>query len=179
MEPEQTSQPVEEIKTEKPKTWWITQKKKPSVLKFHFKNPRVITDKGIDKMQESMSEFGYVTPVAINLNNVIISGHKRIAALMDWDKGDEEIDVRVPNRLLSNEEHEKLMLLDNKMEEGNWDWDKLNNQFEEALLEEVGFTEIDLGGAVEPEEANEPKAKKQKFKEVSCPNCSHVFNVEV
>lgn len=176
----QLNEQEEQVQDNKPKTFWITVKKKVSSLRFHPKNPRIITDRGIDKMQESMSEFGYVTPVVANLDNVLIAGHKRVMALLDWEQGEEEIEVRVPNRLLSKEEHEKLMLIDNKMEEGNWDWDKLNNEFDEVLLTEVGFSETELGGYAEPEEEHDvSKTKDKKTIHVVCPNCQHEHDVDL
>ena len=32
----------------------------------------------------------------------------------------------------------------NKMEEGHWDYDVLNNQYEPEMLQEIGFSEAQL-----------------------------------
>ncbi len=159
----------EDESSDKPATFWINAKKKVSALRFHPKNPRIITEKGIGDMKASIAEFGYTEPVLINLDNVIIAGHKRVSAFLDWDQGNQEIDVRVPNRLLSVDEHERLMLKDNKMEEGNWDYDKLNNEFELVQLEDAGFTEANLT-SYGPEPEKKEKEVKEKINKI-CPHC--------
>lgn len=179
MEPTEQSESTEAI-NDKPKTYWITTKKRVGALRFHPKNPRVITEERVGKMKESIAEFGYMDLVSANLDDVIISGHRRVAALLDWGQEDETIEVRVPNRLLSKEEHEKLMLVSNRLGEKGWDWDKLANEFDEALLEEVGFTEIDfVGEEKEDDQDTEKKEKVSKNKDVECPQCHHAFTVEL
>lgn len=151
MEPETNEQSVNSDHEDFKKIDWLNTTKKVSDLKFHPKNPRVITESDITEMNKSMDEFGYFDPVTVNLDNVIISGHKRIMAMLDKELFEEEIDVRIPTRLLSPEEHEKLMLIANKLGSKNsqWDWDTLNNKFDEALLFDVGFTENELSGATD------------------------------
>ena len=47
-------------------------------------NPRMISDEDYGKLQKSISTFGLVDPIIINLkNNVIIGGHQRYKALLD------------------------------------------------------------------------------------------------
>lgn len=42
-------------------------------------NPR-INDNAIDKVVESISEFGFTNPILLDENNVIIAGHTRYEA---------------------------------------------------------------------------------------------------
>ena len=160
----------------KPKTIWTTTKKKVSDLKFHPKNPRIYTDKDIDILRRDIEEFGYADPVIINLDNVLIAGHRRCSLFIADGKSDEEIDVRTPSRLFSAKEHERLMLKLNKISEGKWDHNMLANEFEEAILEECGFSEAKLTDV--NEEPKEEKEKEKKIKTVACPDCGKFFDVE-
>jgi len=78
----------------------------------------------------------------INTDNTIISGHQRMKILQILGRGDEEIDVRVPNRKLNDEELREANLRENK-NLGSWDWDELDN-FDIEVLLDVGFTREEL-----------------------------------
>ena len=74
---------------------------------------------------QSIKEFGMVQPLVIDQNNTIIIGHCRFRALkrLKW----EEVPcVRIEN--LSENEINKLRLLDNKLNESEWDFDLLSDQ---------------------------------------------------
>jgi site-specific DNA-methyltransferase (adenine-specific) len=49
----------------------------------------------------SFKMFNLAEIPVINLNNQILVGHMRIAILIELGRGDELIDVRVPNKQLS------------------------------------------------------------------------------
>ena len=59
-------------------------KKKISLLKFHPQNKILYGDTGPDQvtdLAENIGTYGQITPVVINKSGVILSGHRRIAAL--------------------------------------------------------------------------------------------------
>lgn len=79
----------------------------------------------IKNVMQSIKEFGMVQPLVIDQNNTIIIGHCRFRALkrLKW----EEVPcVRIEN--LSENEINKLRLLDNKLNESEWDFDLLSDQ---------------------------------------------------
>lgn len=79
----------------------------------------------IKNVMQSIKEFGMVQPIVIDQNNTIIIGHCRFRALkrLKW----EEVPcVRIEN--LSENEINKLRLLDNKLNESEWDFDLLSDQ---------------------------------------------------
>lgn len=188
MEPEnneQTQTLAEQDREEFRRIRWRNTQKRVGDLKFHPKNPRIISPEKIKAMQESLNDFGYAEVVTVNLNNVIVAGHARVSAMMADGKENELIDVRTPNRLLSQEEHEKLMLISNKMGEDGWDYDILLNDFDASMLLDVGFKDEDFefdanGLDIEEEtpfEDNDPTRKTKEPTRVTCPHCSTQFDV--
>jgi len=71
-------------------------------------------------------------------------------------RGDKEVDVRVPDRLLTPDEERRLNLRLNK-NNGSWDFDMLAN-FDEDMLKEVGFTAAELDEIFQLDESDKDKA---------------------
>jgi hypothetical protein len=86
-----------------------------------------------------LKKFNLVEIPAIDQNNRVIAGNMRIQALKQLGRENEEIEVRVPNRPLTEEEAREYLLRSNK-NVGELDLDLLAN-FDEDLLREVGFEE--------------------------------------
>ena len=66
---------------------------KLSELAAHPDNVRIYTATDLKDLQESLTSFGQMEPVAVTQGNLIISGHRRVAAMknLGWD----ECEVRV------------------------------------------------------------------------------------
>ena len=122
---------------------WRTEKRFISELKDHPKNPRLITKDQLDQLKKSLKKFNYVETVVINEDNTILAGHMRVKAMKSMKKGKQEIDVRVPNRMLTPEEADEYLIRSNK-NTGEWDWEILANEWETDKLFEWGFTESEL-----------------------------------
>ena len=133
---------------------WHTEKRKISDLNPFAFNPRQMTDKQAQDLAKSLDKFNLVEIPAINTNNTIIAGHQRIKLLIRQGRTDEEIDVRVPSRSLTDEEFKEYNLRSNK-NTGGWDWDVLANNYDIPMLEDVGFTAIELGLGQEEDIAEE------------------------
>lgn len=101
-------------------------------------NPRVLTKEAQAKLQKSLEKFGLVEVPVINTDNVIVAGHQRIATLKLLGRGAEEIDVRVPNRKMTQKEVEEYNIRSNR-NVGDWDFDILANAFDQQDLLEWGF----------------------------------------
>lgn len=126
-----------------PALTWKTETRKVSELKDHAKNPRKITKEQMEKLKESLKKFNYVETVVIDTNNRILAGHMRIRALKALKRGKEEIEVRVPSRALTEEEADEYLIRSNK-NVGDWDWDKLHDEWDPEKLFDWGFTEDEL-----------------------------------
>jgi len=122
-------------------TWRTEKRRVRDLIPFEY-NPRKLTKKQYEDLKKSLQKFDLADIPVINLDNTIIGGHQRIKILADLGRLDDEIEVRVPNRMLTDEELRELNLRLNK-NIGEWDFDLLAN-FDEGLLLEVGFETAEL-----------------------------------
>lgn len=121
-----------------------TEKRLISDLIPNAKNPRTLSKKHHDLLQGSLKKFGLVGLPEINLDNKVISGHQRLKVLSVLKGGNYEIEVRVPNRMLTDKEAEELLILDNYIS-GDWDIDIFANEWDFDDLKEFGFESWELG----------------------------------
>ena len=138
---------------------WHTAKRKINELVPYDKNPRKLTEEQYKHLEASLKKFNLVEIPAINTDNIIIAGHQRLHILKALGRGEEEIDVRVPNRALSEAELREYNVRSNK-NTGEWDWDILANAFEMDELIDWGFDEKDLRINMPDEEIVEDEAPK-------------------
>ena len=103
-------------------------------------NPRK-NDKAVDKVANSIREFGFKNPIIIDENNVIICGHTRLKAAKKL--GIEMVPCIVA-RDLTDEQIKAYRLADNKVGElAEWDRELLSAEFEllgDFNLEDSGFS---------------------------------------
>lgn len=111
-------------------------------------NPRKITDAELDKLEQSIREFGIVKPVVVNQDMTVIGGHQTLKVLqnrlgqkaapcivLDLDKHREKLLNLALNRIGGDFDPDKLktMLLDLRVAEVNI---KLSG-FDEAETEKL------------------------------------------
>ena len=125
------------------KLQWVTKKVKvKDLVKLDF-NPRKITAVKQKKLLESLNKFNLVEIPAINTDYKIIGGNQRITALLLAGRGDEEIDVRFPNRKLTEIEVKEYSIISNT-HAGEFDFEVLDLEFSEIDLPELGFDILGL-----------------------------------
>ena len=135
--------PLTKIRSEMEPLNWTTEKRKINDLIPYDKNPRQMTEKQIEDLKKSLEKFGLAEIPAINTNNMIVAGHQRLKIMQLLGRGDEEVDVRVPNRELTEEEFKEYNIRSNK-NNGEWDFDILANNFNQDDLIGWGFEEAEL-----------------------------------
>ena len=123
---------------------WTTKKVKVKDLKQLDINPRTISGENKDKLIRSIDKFNLVEIPAVNTDMTIIGGNQRVSALILADRGDEEIDVRVPNRSLTEDEIKEYALISNT-HAGEFDWDIMSEHFSDVDIE------FDIPNMPEPE----------------------------
>jgi DNA modification methylase len=135
---------------------WRTEKRLVKDLLPYEKNPRTISEKQLEDLKRSLKKFNLVEIPAIDTDGKIIAGHQRIKVLQVLGRENEEIDVRVPNRKLTQKEYAQYMLTSNAVG-GDWDFEKLKS-FDMELLMDIGFSDDDLAtiwdGYLETEDDN-------------------------
>lgn len=146
---------------------WETKKVKVKDLIELDINPRKISDAKKQKLIESLEKFNLAEIPAVNTDMQIIGGNQRVSALMMVGRGDEEIDVRVPNRKLTKKEVKEYAIISNT-HAGEFDFEILEELFvEDVNIEEIGFeipgwddwqTHLDkeLVGGVQEDDFNVP-----------------------
>ena len=120
------------------KLTWKTERRKVADLVPYKHNPRKITPEQAKQLTASLEKFNLAEIPAVNTDNTIIAGHQRLAIMKATGRGAEQVDVRVPNRKLTEEELKEYNLRSNK-NTGEWDFDILTTQFQENMLKDVGF----------------------------------------
>lgn len=106
------------------------------------RNARTHSDEQLDKIKNSINEFGFVSPVIIDENNMILAGHGRVEAARMAGL------TEVPYRQVTNltEDQKKAYILaDNKLSDmAGWDLDLLNEELASIELDmaDFGFDEI-------------------------------------
>ena len=106
-------------------------------------NPRQITDNEMEKLKNSINEFGYISPIIVNEhNNHIVGGNQRCLALKQL--GYTMIDVIYINEPDINKEKALNIRLNNLS--GEWDKNKLQNILDDLKLQEfdVSLTGFDI-----------------------------------
>ena len=125
---------------------WHTEQRKLGELIEWDKNPRQLTNHDAEHLKKSIDNFGIADPLIINTDNRIVGGHmRRRIMLQNGYKPDDMIDVRVPDRTLTEREAEELAIRLNK-NSGSWDFDALGNNFEFENLIDWGFSDEELTG---------------------------------
>jgi ParB-like chromosome segregation protein Spo0J len=114
----------------------------------YWRNPRVISDEAVQAVADSITRFGYQSPIIVDKNFTVIAGHTRLQALRRLAV--QEVEVVVAD--LTPEQAKQYRLVDNKTSEyGDWDTDKLFlelREFTDKGLTDRFFPEIDLSDAV-------------------------------
>ena len=105
-------------------------------------NPRKISAEQMDQLKTSLQKFNLAEIPVIDLDNRVCAGHQRLKAMQLLGRGEETIDVRVPNRKLTEEEFREYNLRSNR-NTGEWDF-KLLAGFDEDLLKAVGFNAVEI-----------------------------------
>lgn len=121
---------------------WSTVQRRIVDLVPQEVNPRKISDKQMSDLKKSLEKFNLVEIPVVDLDGKILAGHQRLKAMQLLGRGDETIDVRVPNRKLTEEESKRYLIASNALG-GDWDFDLLKS-FDVPLLLDIGFDQIQL-----------------------------------
>lgn len=116
----------------------ILEKAISSLIPYEFNN-KIHTSKQIDHIANSIKEFWFTQPIVIDKNNVVIIWHWRL----EWAKKlwMDKVPVVIMDNLTENQ-IKKLRILDNKLNESEWDVDNLKLEMEQ--LWDLNFWDIEL-----------------------------------
>ena len=129
------------------------------------RNAKKHDDRQITNVMESIRQFGFAQPIVVDKNNIVIIGHCRLIAA-------KRLGLRTVPVLrmeeLTEEQAQKLRLLDNKLNESAWDMELLAEDIPELDwsnfdidwgLPEMEDANVDVEEVETPEPPEEPQAK--------------------
>lgn len=105
-------------------------------LKPYARNQKIHTQKQVQMVANSIKKFGIIQPIVINKNNIIVSGHCRYEAgkLLGL-----ETFPCVRKEDLTDKEEKELRILDNKLNESEWDKEMLELEIKDYGLDLEDF----------------------------------------
>lgn len=119
--------------------------KNPKKLIPYENNAKLHPEVQVERIANSIREFGFQQPIVIDKNNVVVIGHGRLMAALELDLPEVPC-VCADN--LTGEQIKALRLADNKVAESGWSENLLSMELSEITgidMTEFGF-EIDLSG---------------------------------
>lgn len=148
------------------------------------KNPRKIPAEAVTAVKESIERFGYVQPIVVTTDFVIIAGHTRFQALQAL--GHTTVDIFVTQ--MSPEQARAYRVADNRLgETTSWD----DEQLVAELLDQASdylddlFPDIDLELATLNDATDaladrdpDPASDAPNAPHLRCPSCDHAFEVD-
>lgn len=130
-------------------------------LKPYKKNAKKHSKEQVEQIANSIKEFGFTQPVIIDKHNSVVAGHGRILGAKK--AGLKQVPT-VCLEDLTEEQIKAYRLVDNKLNESEWDTELLNTELQE--LWNIG--EVDMGQFDFDIDAlfseDEPTEKEVKFK---------------
>lgn len=107
-------------------------------LKPYKKNAKKHSKEQVEQIANSIKEFGFTQPVIIDKNNCVVAGHGRILGAKK--AGLKQVPT-VTLEELTEEQIKAYRLVDNKLNESEWDSVLLAQE-----LEEIKYLNMDLFG---------------------------------
>lgn len=141
-----------------------TKRIKIADLVPYANNPRMVK-KAVEAVKNSLMKFGYLNPIIVNEDNVILAGHTRLMALEDI--GTDEVDCVVV-RGLSEAKQKAFRIADNRTAEfAEWDHDKLKEEMKAAGQIDwslFGFKKKEIDQLKPPDVCECPKCGKRFYR---------------
>lgn len=144
-------------------------------------NPRTIKKDQFEKLKQSIkdnADYFEARPIILSDRTgelVILAGNQRYKAAKAIGL------QQVPTILLPNltEEREKEIIIRDNVENGEWDWDVLANEWDEIKLNDWGVENVFKPMPLDVDEffKDKPESDTKEVKTITCPNCGHEFEV--
>lgn len=134
----------------------IVLKKLQEIIPYD-RNPRK-NEKAVNAVAESIRQCGYVAPIIVDEDMVILAGHTRYKALKELGRSKAEVVVKSG---LTEEQKRKYRLLDNKTNElADWDFGLLAEE-----LKGLDFGALELDWGLDTEESESKERQEASFHE--------------
>lgn len=168
-------------------------------IKPYWRNPRK-NETAVKAVMNSILRYGYLQPIVVDPENVIITGHTRFRALLHL--GYQEINVIQAD--LPADRVKEYRIIDNKTAElASWDLQNLipelreipelsdlTNIFDQFGLDKIvgdSLASVEFNSVTNEQVADESQRMKDQFSagvskddfvDVPCPHCGHTISLE-
>jgi hypothetical protein len=163
-----------------------TQKVRLDSIVPYWRNPRLIPEEAVASVASSIAAYGYLQPIVVDEQGIIITGHTRYMALRRL--GYDEVPVRVAIDL-GPEQVKALRVMDNKVREfTSWQHDMLTDELADldsdlmrAFFPEAGATAAAEAAQRESDLATRLAGDEPTVRDVEfvCPQCFHQWEMPV
>lgn len=131
-------------------------------LKPYKKNAKKHPKEQVERIANSIKEFGFTQPVIIDSNNCVVAGHGRILGAKKAGL------IKVPTVMLEDLTEEQIKayrLVDNKLNESDWDFSLLDEELG-ILSDDIDMELFGFGTNMSDEELEKKKIEfeiKEKY----------------
>ena len=136
-------------------------------------NAKLHPEEQIERIAESIRQFGFNDPIAVWKDNVVIEGHGRLLAAKKLGLAEVPV-MRLEN--LSDEQRRAYTLVHNKLTmNSGYDFGLVDSEAAEINLDLSAFGVVDYDDLVDDIFKDEPPAddpEKPKERVVICPHCN-------
>lgn len=157
-------------------------------IKGYENNTKEHPQEQISKIRDSIISFGYLDPIAIDEDNVIIEGHGRLIAIKQIS-ADPKKEIKVIRILgLDDGAKKAYRIAHNKLNmDTGFDFDKLGKEFNALestdFFKDTGFDTKEITDIWEKDEKEEKTSElvesdKKSVMEYTCPDCGHQWEQE-
>lgn len=133
-------------------------------------NPREISDHDFSSLKQSLKEFGFLQPIVLNKNHVIIGGHMRLRAWKDLGE------TTVPCLIVDlPPDRERLLNIALNRISGQWDMEKLSEMVYKLSTESAddlrlsGLDEVEVSGLIDSVAGLDEKEAKEEEVDLTPP----------
>lgn len=150
--------------------------KKLEELKPYENNPRK-NEGAVEKVAESIRQFGFKVPIVISADGTIVTGHTRYKAATEL--GLNEVPCIIADDL-TDEQIKAFRLADNKVGEfSSWDFSLLTQELEELSdfnMSDFGFDDVpDISDEAFDSFFEDAEPTEKEPKKIQCPHCGEWF----
>lgn len=153
------------------------------LVKEYEKNNKNHTEEVVEKLANSINEFGWTYPILVDENKVILAGHKRLLAAKKLEL--KEVPILVKKDLTETQKKAYRIIDNVSSEESSWNFRNLEVEIPKIIEENFNFDNfinLDFFNLRETE-INEDdlnsflgdEISKKEEKTITCPQCGAVF----
>ena len=130
-------------------------------LKPYKKNAKKHPREQVERIANSIKEFGFTQPVIIDKNNCVVAGHGRILGAKK--AGLKEVPTICLDDL-TEEQIRAYRLADNKLNESDWDFSLLDEEIQELLKQDIDMSLFGFDVDLTDEELELEMEREVKFR---------------